>query len=339
MQKKIVKRPQPLDINILSDLYQYRVLTTKQLAQRHFQDRDNISYLHRKLYILRNSGYMETKPLVNSKKKREGSCHFIKDKGISFLRQNGILHHPKKSDDIQVSKKRLYYIVNVNQIMLDLESSGWITKDSRDTKRIYRINRGDLIQGTITSPDHKTYAIYYLAENAPEITIVNVIKQIKRIKSPDLHNIAVFFSGENALNLFSQKQKELELVVGGELILLPFKFGIKYLQHFPTENQFVNFVTKNYGTLAESDHPSFKYVLNINREEKYLINLLTNDAMKIFDIERYTIDEYKRHKRKLMALVTSRFYEKYHDMFIQQPHIEIVPVDTNLLFERSPAHA
>lgn len=314
--KKIVKVIQPIDIAILHDLYRYRMLTTRHILKKHFNGR---SYGYRKIYILKNSGYITSFPLIN-KGRKETSCYRITDRGINLLQEKGIVTENIRAADLQVSKERLTYLNDINTIMVDLTSYGWEMKDSRETKQIYNLDRRSLIQGLLISPDGMEYGLYLIAGEAEEKTIVRALNEIDQ---PVIPNHIIFVKSMQSYNNFI-KIREQNNIINQSIHLLTYSdYSLNVLKRLPTEKHFVNFFTKYFSFVQKSTNPNFDYVVEHEGEEKYLVNLMTNDLMRLFRVKKiYTIDRYRQDGRKV--ILVSPLAEQLKADFKHYPHIDVI---------------
>src|SRR5699024_4228807 len=144
-EMSIIRRPTSRDLNLLLDLYNYRVLTTSQIKRRYYPD--SKTYVNKRLHLMRKSGYIATEsyPRID----RKGfAYHQITDTGISLLREYGY-DCPMRSDSLRVTQQMLPYLFDANEIMIQLVPYGWRMKDSRQVKHDYNMNRGDYIHGSL----------------------------------------------------------------------------------------------------------------------------------------------------------------------------------------------
>lgn len=326
--KKIVKAIQPIDLAILHDLYRYRMLTTRHILKKHF---NGGSYGYRKIYILKNSGYITSFPLTNRGRK-ETSCYRITDRGIRILQDEGIVTENVRAADLQVSRERLTYLNDINTLMVELTSFGWQMKDSREVKQTYNLDRRSLIQGLLISPDGTEYGLYLIAGEAEERTIVRALNEIDQ---PVIPNHIVFVKSMQSYNSFI-KIREQNNVINQSIHLLTFSdYSLHVLQRLPTKNHFVNLFTNYFASVKDSANPNFDYVVQYEGEEKYLVNLMTNDLMRIFRVKKfYTVDRYRQDGKKVIIAspleLESEFKHYPHISVLSLPLPEVsLPVSQN----------
>src|SRR5690625_4328163 len=180
-----VKRIQKLDLDILESLYKYRALSTAQIRKMF-----NLSkmYTYKKMRILQNTGWVHKAWIKGfaapQRKKRQGVYFRIGETGIACLRKQG---YPveRKASQLRVSENFLPYLLSTNDLMIDLMSFGWRMLDSREVKRKYSLNRGDSLQGILTSPGDKEYVFYMLMEKTTKPTLTKIAQEMESYSALD----------------------------------------------------------------------------------------------------------------------------------------------------------
>ncbi|OUM84896.1 MAG: hypothetical protein BAA01_03025 [Bacillus thermozeamaize] len=314
-----VRRIQQLDLDILHSLYKYRILTVPQLRKLHFAN----SYTYRKLSILKNSGFVTTEPLLHRGRKAT-SLYRLTDRGICLLQEHGLITQTIKSSDLKIHPDRRTYHLQTNDILIDLSLAGWQVMDSRETKAKYRIDRGDLVQGCITNRDGQSWLVYLFLYDAEDVTVVKALNQI----GTHNQNVAVFFRGQQSMDKFIEKQALLGVVTSGEMLLLPYEYGIHLLRTYQTSDDYLN-LFRAYGEIRESDHPHFPYEIFIDEQWRCLVNLLGNDLMKVFELQRIT--EGRLRWRDIHAFIPERMEERYLEWLGGLRRLSMTPLDVNEL--------
>jgi hypothetical protein len=314
-----VRRIQQLDLDILYSLYRHRILTVPQLRRLHFAN----SYVYKKLHILKNSGYVTTEPLLKRGRKYT-SLYRLTDRGIGLLCEYGLVSQNVKSGDLKIHADRQAYHLHVNDILIELSLAGWQVMDSRETKARHNIDRGDLVQGCITNRDGQSWFIYLFLQDAEEVSVIKALNQI------GTHNrdVAVFFMGQRSMDKFIEKQALLGTVTSGQMLLLPYEYGLHLLRTYQTVEDYLNLFW-TYGDIRESGHPNFPHEILINGEWRYLVNLLGNDLMKVFELQRMT--EARLNGRRVHAFVPERMAEQYRRWLGGQPLISLAPLSVTEL--------
>lgn len=148
------------DLKILKELYDLRVLTADQLANRfgftkgsmyHFMSRLLKSCFVQSTAI---KGFAESSGL-------RGKYYSITNKGIRFLSENGF-EVEGVAESLKVSDMRVPYELTVNGLYYEFREKGWGFKGSREAKKEFGINRGNNIHVVLSSPVFKDYPFYLL---------------------------------------------------------------------------------------------------------------------------------------------------------------------------------
>ena len=309
-----VRRIQQLDLDILYSLYRHRILTVPQLRRLHFAN----SYVYKKLHILKNSGYVTTEPLLKRGRKYT-SLYRLTDRGIGLLCEYGLVSQNVKSGDLKIHADRQAYHLHVNDILIELSLAGWQVMDSRETKAKYRIDRGDLVQGCITNRKGQSWFVYLFLNDAEDVTIIKALNQI----GTHNQNVAVFFKGQQSMNKFIEKQALLGIVTSGQMLLLPYEYGLRLLRTYQTVEDYLR-LFQAYGQIRDIGHPNFPHEIRINGEWRYLVNLLGNDLMKVFELQRITPS--RLDGKHVHAFVPERMAEQYHEWLGCQSWLSMAPL-------------
>lgn len=314
--KLTVRRVQPIDLAVLYDLYRYRALSTQHIMKRHFSGGQ---YGYRKIYILKNSGYISNYTYKGISSGKRAAYYRITDKGINVLLDKKVISKPMRAFDLQVSKERLSYLKDVNTIMVELSIYGWQFKDSRQVKAKYILERGSLIQGLFISPDDKEYSLYLIAGEAEEKTVNKVLNEIKNLVIGDS---LVFVKSIQSYQRF-KKLREQNNIINQSIHLLPYSdYSFNVLQKLSTKSQLVKYFT-SYLQIKDSPNPNFDYLTEHEGEEKYLVNLMTNDLMRVFRVKKfYTLDRYQSDGRKV--LLASPLTAELEEEFRHYPHVSVL---------------
>src|SRR5699024_9812745 len=171
-------------LEMLKDLYELRVMTVGQLARRHNY---TLGTMYHKVSGLRKSGLILTGDIKGFTVDggRRGKYYRISNKGVSFLAEYGyeVVH---KAEDLKVSDYRVPILLETNDMIMDFASHGWFIKDSRVTKNIYDLNRGDNLHGLLTSPAKSEYPFYIFLNNTSDRHISRIRKEVNRYNFSDI---------------------------------------------------------------------------------------------------------------------------------------------------------
>lgn len=320
MEIKLTER----DEKILRDLFEYRTLTVKQIHELYFE-KTSMNYTYLRLHQLKKAGYVRSQPIVVDGQKR-AACYYLTDAGLKELTERDLKEAENvKSHHLYIKGSQRPYVVELNEIYVGLRKAGtrWEVLDSRYVKRMYNLNRANLIQGIITNGE--THYGVYLLLGKPEIeTYSRIINEIKRTPISDY---IVFAKNEESFEMFMEESKKLGLVVGGSLKVLPYKLGNQLLQVFRSEMSLVNKITDTQARPINSKR-NFRYELVENGEKKYVVELLTFDLMQVESLQRYNISAYELERQKVKVYVWSKYLSYFQKLFQKYPHIEFISMLT-----------
>lgn len=306
------------DLSILKDLYDYRVLTVQQVLNCYFNGE---RYGYHRMHLLRKDGLVSGGPVITSMNRRRTSCYYITDKGVRLLLREGCLEKPVRSaKHIRVNGARLRYVLEVNDIFLQLRKYGWVPRSGNDVKHLYKLNRADLIQGMLTDELGRDYGVYLVSEEPTEETVVKVVSEIR--KSP-IHSSIVFCKGATGYKMVKRIANDTNALISGSFNVLPYNNGVKILRVLRSEDRFVKLYTK-YGRNVRRDEQEkrFTHLIQHRGEEKYVTQLLTGDLMTRFRLSRYHRDDYAREGRKVLVLAWAAQRDEIEQAYQAYPHIE-----------------
>lgn len=346
-QKPVVKRIQKLDISILYGLYNFRVMSTDQVRRRY-----NLSpsYVYKKLEILRNTGWIISEPIngFTNKQRRQGSFHRISETGIACLRKQG---YPveRSADELRTNKRHLPYLLHANDIFVDLEPFGWAMQDSRAVKKKYHMNRGNNLQGILKGPSGNEFIFYVLMESTTEKTLARIASEIASNTKIDrmrteipTSNYIVFVRGQKAYQQavsYFYTDKDV-ITTTQQLKVMPTTFAKQYLSKFHGPQELFDFLT-NHGIQDITDqklpnlrklYKGLSTIVKHQGEEKYLVNLLDSDLIKLFDMHAYRKEQYLLDGRKILAITTNALFRSHQEILETIQHVELYPIDYRELF-------
>jgi len=327
------------DLRILELLYKFRALSTSQVFQL-----SNYSqkYIYEKLSTLRKKGYIITAPIKGSYllgQTRQGNYHRLGERGIRLLKENGF-NTVLRADSLRVRRERLPYILSGHDFVIPLIKQGWIYKDSREVKRLYNLNRGDILHGTLTTPDKtKEYLIYIMLQSVQSKTLRKIKSEIKRIPVESAILIARGKkSFDSVITNFTDASDKL--IVGGSLKVMPLQFAKTYLgisSDITKNHQYflkqlgINIIGPYRDKNTFGVNIDFDYLVEYKGEEMFFMDLLDNDLMKIFSICEYRQELYNRIGRRVLVLTSpSEIHKRMHEALLSSiQHITYLPVNVN----------
>ncbi|MFC3041607.1 replication-relaxation family protein [Virgibacillus xinjiangensis] len=337
-QKPVVKELQPLDVEILKNLYNYRALSTGQVSEFHGM---SMPYTYRKLNILRNTGYIRSEPIRGyiRGQSRQGNYHRISEAGIACLRKQGYPAE-RRADDLRVRRFHLPFVLTTNNILIKLEQAGWTVQDSRDVKKQYRLNRSTNVQGRVTTPDGMAFVIYTFLHSTSAKNLQKIIREMEQHRFFDTY--AFFTKGQESFSQVVDRLMDSRVITECKsLKVFPQTFGINYLLAFRANEEQVIRELAYRGILhvpaSETDntargHPDgLSQIVRYQGEEMYFLNLLDTDLIKIKHILQYRKDRYERNGRKVLVLTHPGLRPKHESLLQHVHHVHFLEVGGEIL--------
>lgn len=338
--KQVVKVLQARDIEILLGLYEHRLLSTEQIMRRYEMSR---WYTYKKLRILRNSRLISTHPISGylANQNRQGSYHRISEIGISCLREQGVTVE-RRADELRVNIGRLPFLLSTNDVMIDLERYGWEMKDSRDVKEKFELNRGANVQGMLTSPSGSEYLFYMFLHGVGMKNLMKTAKELRDFGNP---NYILFAKSATSYSTIVQQLSTNNSVIVKcqSLKIFPYTFAKYYLRLFEDENNVMKFLEDyeiydlSFKTSSVSgskkQYDGLERVVRHNGEEKYLVNLLDTDLVKVYNIKQYRKEMYELDGRKVLLVTTPNTRDMHEQLLEEIHHIDYLEIDSGDLVD------
>lgn len=321
------------ELNVLKDLYNYRVLTTEQIKKKHFPN--SKYYVDRALYRLRNRKIIASSIAKGSrgKGKKGYAVHRLTETGLECLARHGmsVSVHASK---LYVRSNHMHYLVMANDVMVDLTLAGWEVWDSRKVKREYGLDQKMNIAGLLINPEGKRFG-YYVLDSAVMISTLGKIQAEIKDNYSRLNNFIIFTKGPRAYEQFMEysfnppKKRvanrligQKPLYTGFDLKVISSRTGRRLLQKYPTESDWIHALANHLGfevisksTLNHETRQSFPTIVKYKGEEMYFVDTLDSDITQIRHIQNYSDHDFQWENRKL--LMTSynflRPYQRIED--------------------------
>lgn len=301
-----VKKQEALkrEINILYDLYNFRVMSIEQLVKRSTY---TLGTMYHKVSDLQKRGLILAGDIrgFTVEGGRRGRYYRISNKGITLLKEWGY-DVTYTADDLRVSDYRVPILLETNDLFFDFSSQGWSIMDSRATKNVYELNRGDNLHGMITSPRHKKYPFYIFLNNTSDKHITRISREVNRYSFSDI----ILFVNSKAIfqKVFVEMLREADIFTYRSFRILPLGFGKRYLLHYDDEELLLDYLEDNYDlivTSASKDKNSrdgFTTTVKYKGKKYYLVNMLDHNLSNIHHIHQYTNERYERSGKRLLLL-------------------------------------
>lgn len=316
--EKVIKNLTERDYEILLTLYKYRTMTTRQIKKLFFENVEK--YHYRKMYLLKKDGYLgKTEPIVKYRQKVT-SCYFVTNKAIKVLYDMGMIKRMNRAIDVRVDGIRLVYLVDVNEVYVQLKSFGWDMYDSRETKERYNINRNSLIQGTLYHDENESYGFYVLSNDPEDITVQRLISEMIEMRS-EIESVIVLAKTQDGYGEFSERLKKELPQVKVDVRVMPYDIGLLVLKAIGKPSGRLKLFS-HYGFVEKVVSDVSEYTVRHKGEEKYIVELLSNST----DVKRrlfaYSPLKYKVTGKKVIVLTWRGFVEDLREEFMDYPHIE-----------------
>ncbi|OZU89040.1 hypothetical protein CIL03_08460 [Virgibacillus indicus] len=331
MAKSIVKELQPRDVEILKGLYDFRALSTEQIMVYY-----HISkwYTYKKLSALRNSGYIITTPIkgYNPNQCRQGNYHRITETGIACLRKQGYSIE-RRAYDLRVRIRHLPFLFMTNEILMTLRQSNWEVQDSRDAKKQHNLNRGVNIQGIVKNSSDKEFVLYSFLENTSIKNVEKIASEIAMHKFRDY--LFICRGGGSFQSIINRFKDSDEVVKSQSFKVFPRGLGKDYLTAFEgSEKKFNSYLEKVlkpklFFKTSFKSRKVFKglnQVVSHNGEEKYLVNLLDSDLVKIYNIKRYRKEDFGMDGRKVLVVTEPNLKAIHQNLLESVHHVDFIEV-------------
>lgn len=327
------------DLSILQELYELREMTKKQISVKHF---DSEKYAHKRLYVMKKEGLITTNVYGKRTAGRTVTAAYVRltEAGMDLLIERGLLDGKNyRARDLGLSIQQRQYITDANELFVQIPEVPYM--DSRQIKRKYNLNRGNLTVGGFRS-DKGDYMIYILMPDAREQTLVKIINEIK--KHMKLRGFLVYYKSVSVKHAFETMSEKLNLVTGGIPVhLLPFnEWGIQITREYILTNTFLRLqkLLEPYGELKEVGHSSkygFEYGL-VQKEwigpwkDPYVIELLTMNMMTLKRcLTNYSIGVSQTVGRRVLLFCYEDEVEHYKQELSTAAHVDIVGISKNSL--------
>jgi|GEM_PF-6471570 len=297
------------DIRILEDLHKSRVLTKGQIRERYFGGREG--YCTWRMHVMKKEGMVSSKVTWSEEKGRVEAHYRIGERGIRLLVERGKVSETEAEEvrarDLEPTIKQREYLLDVNELRYRCGVSVEAFLNSREVKRKYQLNRGNLVAGAFMVEGRGDYGIYLLNGGVWESTVKRVIEEIR-----GFHWVAgylVYCKDERARWLFEGIANDKGLSTGGRPVhvLLYEERGIWITKEFilgKTEERILEWL-RPYGAagvIPESRY-GFRYGMKgADGRDYYVIEMLTGDWAGLYRVLR-NYEGKTRDGRALPALL------------------------------------
>lgn len=319
------------DINIIKDIHKVKVLTIRQIRRLYFKEKT--SYASRRMIMLKQNGYVQTKPLNNKNGRKETTCYYLTEKATRELELEASVAASRiMSGHLQDLR------VQVNEIFVMIQTTNWpwIWLDSREIKKEMGLNRSSEIVGGIKIVENfanggNTYGVYLISNNTSDKKINDIKFEINRNALTGLNRVIVFCETKDAFYRFGSEDLNTT-----SLIKLPFKFGLSILSFLGPKSKNISSLTKEILGTEPYEFTVVPYTnLAIDYEyEKYqFVDFLTNDLAKVNFVKIFGKQFTESSKCKILALVFDELYSEYEQVFRNSDYIKLLKIPHSLIIK------
>lgn len=327
------------DLSILQELYELREMTKKQITVKHF---DSEKYAHKRLYVMKKEGLITTNVYGKRTAGRTVTAAYVRltEAGMDLLIERGLLDSKNyRARDLGLSIQQRQYITDANELFVQIPEVPYM--DSRQIKRKYNLNRGNLTVGGFRS-EKGDYMIYILMPDARDQTLIKIINEIK--KHMKLRGFLIYYKSQSIKHAFEAMSEKMNLVTGGIPVhLLPFnEWGIQITREYILTNTFLKLqnVLEPYGKLKEVGNSSkYGFEYGLVEEERtgqwkdpYVIELLTMNMMTLKRcLTNYSIGVSQTVGRRVLLFCYEDEVERYKQELSSAAHVDVVGISKELI--------
>ncbi|WP_188623248.1 replication-relaxation family protein [Caldalkalibacillus thermarum] len=318
---QVIKQVTERDLGILRDLYRFRVMNGEQIRRLYFGEHE--AYTYRKLYIMRNSGWIRSRKIARhlSDASRIEAVHYITDRGLRVLREHQLIGDEEiEAKDLHIKKENMDSYLDFVDLYVELKDSGYTFVDSRELKKKYRTNRGDLYKGSIIDRDGNEYFVYIIKGGARESTLRRVLFEAEKntMEVPLCRNLILF----RGVKSYDEFLGMMDSHVLASACLMPFGFACQYLRHYQGSQHLVNLITKHGEARENHDHLKsvYPYIIRCGESEKYVADLMMNDLALLDRMKR------ERHDKEVMVFTHELFSYDIEERLKDMRGIEVIEI-------------
>lgn len=291
---------------ILKALYRCKTLTVSQINERYFESR---WYCYKRLKLLEKAGYVESRALVE-KKRKVGACYYLTKRGAEKL---SVRHEQRWLQETWKQPR----LVALSEIFMQAEKAGWKWLNSREAKKKFNLNRNSYLDGVLVFGETE-YFLYYLDKKTGPNSIKAIQAEIKNQSRFGLVRYIILHRSEGLPDLF-------ENTCGArELLVMPHDVGLILIKAF---SKIKDLLQKTLGgSLVECNRFFARYLVELKGREYYVAPLISYDLVMEHYLKEYTLEEASRDGRGVFAFILEN-QEPCVDPSVY-PHIKFVTIQT-----------
>ncbi|GGK22932.1 hypothetical protein GCM10010965_14750 [Caldalkalibacillus thermarum] len=247
--------------------------------------------------------------------------HYITDRGLRVLREHQLIGDEEiEAKDLHIKKENMDSYLDFVDLYVELKDSGYTFVDSRELKKKYRTNRGDLYKGSIIDRDGNEYFVYIIKGGARESTLRRVLFEAEKntMEVPLCRNLILF----RGVKSYDEFLGMMDSHVLASACLMPFGFACQYLRHYQGSQHLVNLITKHGEARENHDHLKsvYPYIIRCGESEKYVADLMMNDLALLDRMKR------ERHDKEVMVFTHELFSYDIEERLKDMRGIEVIEI-------------
>ena len=324
------------DIEILEMLFQYRALLPEQLAN--YYD-ISLEVMRKRMNKLCNEDIVKKTQLkrYRVRQNRQGVVYAISTLGVKILKNNpsSVEKFKDKLDEFTTSNVRLEtnhlpFVLNANDVGLELYNYGWEYFDSREAKERFALNRQLLLHGLLQDSNGKDMWYYGYQENITLKTFRMLASELESTRV--IQNVLITYKGLPASNMLHKLINPV--MYGGRKIypvsnvtslkIMDFEFAKSYFACFLSDDDVYRFINGYYKKWIEivGEYKAKKKMAFVNvvanlkeydsnqqlvRTQSVLVaNVLDMDLVKINELRRYNQEAREREGMNLILIIREK---------------------------------
>jgi hypothetical protein len=269
------------DVEVLTDLYQMRESTKERLVEKHFAGRE--SYGRKRLEVMKREWMLAVKRVGILGQKGAVAYCLITEKGIRLLVERGMIpEKDARARDLKLTEKQRAYIMDANEIHFRLNMPKLTFLNSRQIKRQYQLNRGNLVAGAFSTGE-KNHFLYVLQEEVKLDTLKRMAKELGEVKQR-MGGYLVYARSAEAKNALERILEKQEIVTGGLPIhVLPLnERGFEITRRLIIGKGLAQLLEPHGKLIIKPSDYGFEYGMKYrDGTNKYVLEYLTGDRMVI----------------------------------------------------------
>ncbi len=327
------------DIEMLTWIYRLRFLTVNQISRAFVNNNSNYTYV--KMWRLKSKKQgrclVRTEPLMDNKvagRRKITSCYYLTDKAIRALGlgTEPAIRHINKLEQPKRAKQNEFFVEWYLK-----EWPNWAYLDAREVKAEKNLNRKahffaafqDLSSPSGELNDQSSYQLLYFVSAEPsKQQIIEIQRELIRHAELGFKKASIFFEDKIGYDLFGSGQYNT-----ASLQKLPYEIGVKLVPALGPRKKGLPKIINNilaemgYASVKITTGPAITFTNKVvkapNGQERYLVELLTNDTGIRVALQQYTHDVYKTDGRQVAAWALEELKDEYEKYFPKEayPHI------------------